>query len=137
MLNKVTLMGNLGQDVTIKQANGKNVATFSLATSESYKDQNGNKIDKTEWHNIVIWDKLADVAAKYLKKGSKIYLEGKIATQTYEKDGVKQYSTKIVAYEFKMLDSKPQGTEQPQSTPQKSQATPPPQVDSEVDDLPF
>ena len=110
MVNKVTLIGNLGQDPEIKSLeSGQKVASFSLATSESFKDKDGVKQNKSEWHNIVIWGKLADVVEAYVKKGDKLYLEGKIQTQTWEKDGEKKYRTNIVCNQMTMLGGKPSG----------------------------
>ena len=83
---------------------GVAVATFSIATSESWKDTDGNQQEKTEWHNIVAWRKLAEICGEYLKKGKKVYLEGKLQTRNYEKDGVKRYVTEIVADQLIMLD---------------------------------
>lgn len=105
-LNKVTLIGNLGKDPETKTIDEKvTVTKFTLATTESYKDEKGEKHTATEWHNIVIWGKPAEIAAKYLKKGSKIYLEGKIKTRGYEnKEGQKKYVTEIIAETFLMLD---------------------------------
>ena len=106
-LNKVMLIGNLGKDPELKYTSaGVAVATFSMATSESWKDADGNKQEKTEWHNIVVWRKLAEIVGEYLKKGSKIYIEGKLQTRSYEKDGIKKYITEIVAHEMVMLDGK-------------------------------
>ncbi|PIY09353.1 MAG: single-stranded DNA-binding protein, partial [Flexibacter sp. CG_4_10_14_3_um_filter_32_15] len=92
-LNKVTLIGNLGKDPELQTLeSGIALAKFSLATSESYKDSEGVKQTQTEWHNIIVWRSLAEVAGKYLRKGSSIYLEGKIKTRSYEdKDGNKKY----------------------------------------------
>jgi single-strand DNA-binding protein len=104
-LNKVQLIGNLGKDPELKYTpSGVAVATFSIATSESWKDQEGNQQEKTEWHNIVAWRKLAEICGEYLKKGKKVYLEGKLQTRNYEKDGVKRYITEIVADQLIMLD---------------------------------
>lgn len=133
MLNKVELIGNLGSDPEIKFLNdGTQIANFSLATSESYKDKGGNKVTNTEWHKITLFKTQAEIAGKYLKKGSKIYLEGKIKTESWDKDGVKHFATKIIGNSFLMLDSKPaqQGGET------KAQET---EVNSsnDVDDLPF
>ncbi len=108
-VNKVMLIGRLGKDPEVRYINDNvAVANFSLATSEYYKDNNGNRVEKTEWHNIVIWRGLADVAGKYLKKGSQIYLEGKLQTRSYDdQSGNKRYITEVVVNDFKMLDSKP------------------------------
>ena len=104
-LNKVQLIGNLGKDPELKYTpSGVAVATFSIATSESWKDQEGNQQEKTEWHNIVAWRKLAEICGEYLKKGKKVYIEGKLQTRNYEKDGVKRYVTEIVADQLIMLD---------------------------------
>lgn len=104
-LNKVQLIGNLGKDPELKYTpSGVAVATFSIATSESWKDQEGNQQEKTEWHNIVAWRKLAEICGEYLKKGKKVYLEGKLQTRNYEKDGIKRYVTEIVADQLIMLD---------------------------------
>jgi len=105
-LNKVTLIGNLGNDPIIQNLEGNiKVAKFSLATSESFKDANGQNQTITDWHNIVLWRSLADLAEKYLHKGSLIYLEGKLKTRTYDdKDGQKRYVTEVIAESFLMLD---------------------------------
>lgn len=110
MVNKVILLGNLGKDPVVRRLeNGTPVATFSLATSERYKDKEGNAQEKTEWHNIVLWRGLAEVAEKYLHKGDKIYVEGKLTTRSYEQEGVKKYLTEIVGETMTMLSSKPAG----------------------------
>jgi single-strand DNA-binding protein len=107
MYNKVTLIGRLGKDPEVKTlSTGATVANFSMATTESYKDKNGEKKETTEWHNIVIWNKLADIVKQYVHKGDLIMIEGKITTRSWEKDGVTRYSTEIVAHEMKMLGSK-------------------------------
>lgn len=105
-LNKVTLIGNLGKDPELQNLEGGvSVAKFSLATTESFKDQEGNTHSQTEWHTIVLWRGLADLAAKYLRKGSTIYLEGKLKTRAYEdKTGHKKQVTEIIAESFIMLD---------------------------------
>ena len=108
MLNNVQLIGLLGKDPESKFfQNGDQLTTFSLATSERWKDkQTGEKKEKTSWHNIVCNRGLAKVASEYLKKGSKVYIGGKIDYQEWEKDGVKQYRTRIVADVLHMLDGK-------------------------------
>lgn len=105
-LNKVTLIGNLGKDPEIQTLEGEiRVAKFSLATSESYKDKAGQTQTETDWHNVVAWRGLADLASKYLNKGSMIYLEGKLKTRSYaDKDGSKKYVTEIIAESIIMLD---------------------------------
>jgi single-strand DNA-binding protein len=107
-LNKVTLIGNLGKDPEIQILQGGiSVTKFSLATTESYKDDKGILHSETEWHTVILWRNLADLAAKFLKKGSTIYVEGKIKTRSYEdKVGVKKYVTEIIGESFLMLDKK-------------------------------
>lgn len=107
-LNKVTLIGNLGKDPEIQQLEGNiTVAKFSLATTEIFKDQKGQSTSKTEWHTVILWRSLAEMAAKYLKKGSMVYIEGKLKTRDFEdKEGKKHYVTEIVAEQLIMLDKK-------------------------------
>lgn len=111
-LNKVMLIGNLGKDPEVRYTSaGIPVATFSLATSDSWKDQDGNMQEKTEWHNIVAWRKLAEICGEWLKKGKKVYIEGRIQTRTYDdkNTGQKRYITEVVADQMLMLDSAPGG----------------------------
>jgi single-strand DNA-binding protein len=106
-LNKVMLIGNLGKDPELRYTtSGKAVANFSLATSESWKDADGNAQEKTEWHNIVAWQKLAEICGEWLKKGKKVYIEGRIQTRSYDdkNTGQKKYITEIVADNMLMLD---------------------------------
>lgn len=106
-LNKVMLIGHLGKDPELSYTpSGVAVCKFSLATDESYKGEDGNKVEKVEWHNMVAWRKLGEICSTYLKKGSKIYAEGKIQTESYEKEGKKNYITKIIMSEMVMLDNK-------------------------------
>jgi len=107
-VNKVILIGNLGKDPEVRYTgSGVAVATFSVATNESWKDPEGNTQERTEWHNIVAWRKLAEICGEYLKKGGKVYLEGRIQYRTYDdKNGVKRYVTEIVMDEMVMLDSR-------------------------------
>ena len=104
-VNKVILVGNLGRDPEVRHLeNGASVANFSIATSESYKDKNGNRQEQTEWHNIVLWRGLAEIAEKYLRKGSQIYVEGKLRTRSWQdKDGNTRYTTEIVGDNLTML----------------------------------
>ena len=104
MINKAILIGHLGKDPEIRTAGDAKVANFSLATSESYKDRNGDWKEKTEWHNIVMWRYLAERAEKYLKKGMEIYVEGKIETRSWEdNEGTKKYITEIVCSKLTIL----------------------------------
>ncbi len=119
-INKVILIGNLGKDPEITRLeSGVKKATFSLATTESYKNKEGQKVDHTEWHNIVLWRGLAEVAENYLKKGNTVYVEGRIRKRDYEdKDGVKRYVTDILGDNMTMLGGPRRegaGEEYPQS----------------------
>lgn len=144
-INKVILVGNLGKDPEIRSLeNGVSVAKFPLATSESYKNRNGERVETTEWHNIVMWRGLAEIAEKYLKKGSRVYIEGKIRTRSYDdKDGIKKYITEIEADNMLMLDGRsdrPDAGGTPPYEPSTSSPTSPsaPLPNSpEIDDLPF
>ncbi|MFD2872679.1 single-stranded DNA-binding protein [Mucilaginibacter ximonensis] len=106
-INKVILVGHLGKDPEIRQLEGGvSVASFPLATSETFS-KDGKKVEQTEWHNIVLWRSLADVAAKFLQKGKLVYIEGKLRTRSFEdKEGVKKYTTEVVAENFTMLGRK-------------------------------
>jgi single-strand DNA-binding protein len=107
-INKVILVGNLGNDPETRYLpDGNAVTNISIATSESWKDKNtGQQNDRTEWHRVVFFRRLAEIAGEYLKKGSKVYIEGQLRTRQYEKEGQKHYSTEIVANEMQMLDSR-------------------------------
>jgi single-strand DNA-binding protein len=107
-LNKVTLIGNLGKDPDCQTLEGNiSVAKFTLATTEMYKDKNGQSHSETEWHNVVLWRSLADLAKNYLHKGSMVYVEGKLKTRSYDtKDGDKRYVTEIIADQLIMLDKR-------------------------------
>ena len=108
-INKVILIGNLGADPDTRMTQqGSAITNLNIATDESYKDKNtGQMVPKTEWHRVVMFNRLAEIARDYLKKGSKVYIEGRLQTDKYQKDGVDHYQTKIVANELQMLDSKP------------------------------
>jgi single-strand DNA-binding protein len=111
-VNKVILIGRLGKDPEVKfTQGGKAVARFSLATDEAWKDQSGERQQKTEWHNIVAWDKLADICGQYLTKGKQVYIEGRLQTRSWEdKEGNKRYTTEIRADNMVMLGSKGEGS---------------------------
>ena len=138
-INKVILVGNLGNDPDVRSLpNGDQVTNISIATSKSWT-KDGQKKEQTEWHRVVFFRKLAEIAGQYLKKGSKVYVEGELRTRSYDKDGQKHYSTEIVANEMQMLDSK--GDNQ-QSQPSGSQPAAkdkwsPPAADDFNDDIPF
>ncbi|MDD2964729.1 MAG: single-stranded DNA-binding protein [Bacteroidales bacterium] len=105
-VNKVILVGNLGRDPEIQNFDGVKKASFSMATTEKYKDKNGQIVSQTEWHNIVLWRGLAEVVEKYLHKGDLVYIEGKIKTRMYEENGSKKYFTEILADAMNMLSTK-------------------------------
>lgn len=130
MINKVHLIGNLGRDPETRHTQaGDPVCSFSIATTKRWKDKNGDQQEKTEWHNITAWRGLAEVCAQYLQKGSQVYIEGELETQSWEKDGEKKYRTHIIAREMKMLGKKREGVTQ--------QEAPPPQGGDFSDDIPF
>lgn len=114
-INKVILVGNLGQDPEVRfMPNGGAAANFTIATSESWKDkQTGEQKEKTEWHKLSCFGKLAEICGEYLKKGSKIYIEGRLQTRKWQnQQGQDQYTTEVVFDDMQMLDSKPQGAQQ-------------------------
>ena len=137
-VNKVILIGNVGKDPDVRYLDsGVAVATFSLATTErGYTLQNGTQVpDRTEWHNIVLWRGLAQTAEKYVHKGDKLYIEGKIRSRSYDdQNGVKRSIVEIFADNMEMLT--PRGTAQPQQ-PMSSQSVQQPVVENPSDDLPF
>jgi single-strand DNA-binding protein len=143
-VNKVILIGNVGKDPEVRSFdNGGKVANFSIATSETWKDRNsGEKKEKTEWTNVAVFGPLAEIVERYVKKGSKLYVEGKLATRSYERDGDKRYVTEVVLQGFggqlHMLDGKQSdGGERRQSESARSeQGTPPPDYGND-EDLPF
>jgi single-strand DNA-binding protein len=143
-VNKVILIGNLGKDPEVRHLeNGASVANFSLATSETYKDRtSGERKTITDWHNIVLWRGLAEIAEKYLKKGSKIYIEGKLRTRSYEdQNGQTRYVTEVVGDELTMLDKAPENAGNPNipqnESPEKMDAPSKDMGSSDDDDLPF
>ena len=122
-LNRVQIIGNLGQDPEVRSTpSGSSVCNISVATTESYKDKNsGEWKDVTEWHRIVLWEGLADTAQRFLRKGSKVFIEGKLQTRSYEKDGITRYITEIRAQSMIMLDGRQESS---QSYDQGRQAAP-------------
>ncbi|MBP6391965.1 MAG: single-stranded DNA-binding protein [Flavobacteriales bacterium] len=152
-VNKVILIGNLGADPEVRHLqNGATVANFRIATSETYKDKNtGEKREQTEWHNIVAWRGLGEITEKYLRKGSKVYVEGKLRTRTWQdRDGNNKYTTEVHAEEMTLLD-RPTGEPRPElqsapagqagSAPRRAEAAttsaPSGSGPEEMDDLPF
>jgi single-strand DNA-binding protein len=146
-VNKVILIGNLGADPEIRHLeNGVTVANFNLATTEYFKDkQTGERREQTEWHRVVAWRWLGETAEKYLKKGSKVYIGGKLRTRKWEKDGIERYTTEVVADEMTLLDrpsgdrsSQQYGAGAPAAPPETAGVTAPAGAPpSDLDDLPF
>lgn len=139
-LNKVILIGRLGRDPECRYLpNGDAVCNFSLATTESWKDQSGQKKERTEWHNITLYRKLAEIAAKYLQKGSLVYIEGRIQSRKYTgKDGIERTAYEIVCSEMKMLGGKVEGGEGQHNPPPARQQPAAPVPQDEIDDsIPF
>ena len=143
-MNKVILVGNLGADPEMKTLeSGVKLAKFGLATSERYKDRNGNQVDTTEWHNVVLWRGLAELAERFLKKGSQVYIEGKIKTRTWDDpDGNKKYMTEIIGDNMTLLGRPADGaaasrSEAPPAADGQVSEPPAPALDNVDDDLPF
>lgn len=145
-INKVILVGNLGNDPDVRYTqDGRAIANISLATTDSWKDKNtGETVDKTEWHRVVFFNRLGEIVAEYLKKGSQVYVEGRLQTRKWQdKEGNDRYTTEIVANEMQMLGSRSSGggnyegsgSDQPSATGPASQ--PAPANDSFDDDIPF
>jgi single-strand DNA-binding protein len=113
MKNRVQLIGNLGAAPEVRNLNsGKKVAQFSIATSETYKNSAGERVQETQWHQVVVWNKLAEIAENYLEKGKRVAVEGKLTYRSYEdKNGVKRYVTEVLASDILMLDKKEKATE--------------------------
>jgi single-strand DNA-binding protein len=138
-INKVILVGNVGKDPETRyMPNGGAVTNLTIATSEQWKDKNtGENQERTEWHRVTFYQKLAEIVAEYVKKGSKLYVEGSLRTRSWEQDGVKRYATEIIASEMQMLDGK--GGERPaqqqQHKPAQQSGAPP--QDQFDDDIPF
>jgi single-strand DNA-binding protein len=140
------LIGNVGKDPEVRHLEGgASVATLTLATNERYKDRSGETVDKTEWHNVVLWRNLADLAERYIRKGTQIYVEGKIRTRSWEdQSGQKKYTTEIVADNIQLLGRRSDnaatsslpyspGTAEPAITPSPAS----PAMDDDIEDLPF
>jgi single-strand DNA-binding protein len=138
-VNKVILIGNLGDDIKMHYFDGGNsLGRFPIATSESYTSkQTGEKVTTTDWHNIVVRNKLAEVCEKYLSKGDKVYVEGKLKNRQWEQDGVKRYSTEIYVNEMTFLSTKKNLSNNSPPQNQQPDATPKPVAPEKNDDLPF
>ena len=130
-LNKAMIIGNCGKDAEVRMVGENKVATFSVATAEKYKDsKSGEWKENTEWHNIVCWRHTAELAEKYIRKGTQLYIEGKIRTRSWEKDGEKRYVTEIVADTIQLLGKKEESAPTPATHQRPHNTTP------IVDDLP-
>jgi len=145
-VNKVILVGNVGKDPDIIAFENSKKATFSLATSEKYKDKEGKPVEKTEWHNIVFWGPVVDVIEKYVKKGKQVYVEGKLASRSYEKDGQTRYITEVVGQNLTLLGGAMGGSSSTENSssqhtqnnnPEDNSYVPPTIENSPSDDLPF
>lgn len=124
-VNRVTLIGRVGQDANIRTVGDQKVASFNLATSEKYKGKDGNVVEQTEWHSITIWGKLAEVVEKYVTKGTQLYIEGKLKTEKYtDSTGTEKYVTRIIANTMQLLGGKPEGQPAQQSAAPKVQQKP-------------
>lgn len=136
-INKVILVGNLGKDPEVRNLeSGAKVANFPIATSETYKNKEGQRVTQTEWHNIVLWRGLAEIAEKYLNKGNQVYIEGKIRTRSWDdKDGNKRYTTEIIGDNLTMLGGRKEADES--AAPDNNTAAPDADAGEEKDDLPF
>lgn len=137
MANKVILVGRVGKDPEIRTINESKLATFSFATSEKFKTKSGEKKEHTDWHNITVWGILAGIIETYVKKGDKLYIEGKVRYEKYEKDGQTRYSTKIIANSIEMLGSKSNDQKQPKKTEVPKRPDDISDGFEDVDDLPF
>jgi single-strand DNA-binding protein len=134
-VNKVILVGNLGRDPELRySANGKPIATFSLATSRRRQDPSGTWVDETEWHRIVVWEKVAELASQALHKGSKVYVEGRIQSRKYtDSQGIERTAYDIVAYDLTLIDKREEpDSDWPEPPPAKPQMRP-----EDLDDVPF
>ncbi len=136
-VNKAIILGNLGKDPELRYTpSGQAVTSLRIATTEKYKDKSGVLQSRTEWHNVVCWGRLAEIARDYLKKGSPVFIEGRIQYRSYDdKDGIKRYQTDIVATGMQLLGGRPSGAGE--SAPAEPADIPEPQVSSDDDDLPF
>lgn len=143
-VNKVILIGNIGADPEVKYtASGVPVANFSLATTETWVDKTNQRQERTEWHRLVLWRKLAEIAGQYLKKGSKIYVEGKLQTRSWDdQNGQKRYTTEVVVNDMQMLDARGDGgyggdAGHAAASPAAAEIGGPPEAPLAEDDLPF
>ena len=142
MVNKVILVGNLGDEPVIRYTgDGKAIANLRVATSESWMDKEGNKQERTEWHKVSVFDKLAEICKTYLHKGSKVFLEGKLQTRSWDKDGVQQYTTEVVLSGWNstlmMLDKKGDPVEPAEISADAPKIQPEDGFEDKMEDIPF
>lgn len=134
-VNKAILIGNLGRDPEIRYTpSGQAVTSFSIATTDKWRDKEGQMQERTDWHNIVCWGRQAEIANEYLKKGRPVYIEGRIQNRSYnDKDGNKRYISEIVTQRLQLLGARPEGAQEPPQEPEQ----PPPDITTDDEDLPF
>lgn len=139
MINKVILVGNVGRDPEIRYTpSGMAVANFSVATTDRWKDKNSGEMqERTEWHRIVAWGRLGEICGEYLAKGRQVYIEGRLQTRSWEKDGVTRYTTEVVASEMKMLGGRVEGGSKPSGPASVPEYSGPPLPEDQDDDIPF
>jgi single-strand DNA-binding protein len=138
-VNKVILLGRLGSDPEIRYTQtGTPVATLSLATNKTWKNKEGQKEEKTEWHRVILWSKLAELAGQYLAKGRQVYIEGELQTRSWEKDGQKKYTTEVVGQTMQFIGSQGAGAGKGEHDDMPPDLPPPPGATSGTeDDIPF
>ena len=138
-VNKVIIIGRLGSDPEVRcTPSGAAVANFNVATNRSYKDKDGNWQEETDWHRIVLWRRQAEVAKEYARKGSRVYVEGRLQTRSWEdQNGQKRYTTEVVGFDFQLLDSQGGGMSSGMSDDSPAEMTPPADMDVSPDDVPF
>jgi single-strand DNA-binding protein len=144
MLNRAEIIGYLGRDPEARTTTeGTAVVTLSIATSEKWKDRDGKQQERTEWHRCIAWGKLAEICAKYLKKGGLVYVEGRLETQKWtDKEGIERYTTQVRMDQMRMLSGRPEGSSRPPSPDPTSSSAPPQKstarkIDDLEDDIPF
>lgn len=138
-VNKAILIGNLGADPELRYTpSGSAVASFNIATTEKWKGKDGQLQERTDWHRIILWERQAEIAKEYLRKGSSVYIEGRIQTRNYEdKDGVKRYVTEIIGQRMQLLGGRGGGAAGGEGSPAEPPPAPPSDLAAEDDDLPF
>lgn len=138
-VNKVIIIGRLGSDPEVRfTPSGAAVANFNVATNRSYKDKDGNWQEETDWHRIVLWRRQAEVAKEYARKGSRVYVEGRLQTRSWEdQNGQKRYTTEVIGFDFQLLESQGGGMSSGMSEDSPAEMEPPADMDVSPDDVPF